>query len=138
MEENVEDSKDKDTDKEKKPKLTLSTILNHIDGVHNNHAMMLIMTTNYPEKLDEALLRSGRVDERILFGYCDIDCLYKMFLNFYRVKCPHKAQISKINVKNNISPCDVENAMRKFNKEPLKAVEMINENKSSKLEEFTF
>lgn len=132
------DDKHNDKHDDKKQHLTLSTILNHIDGVHNNHAMILIMTTNYPEKLDEALIRSGRVDERILFSYCDIECIYKMFLNFYRDLCPHKTIINNIDVKNNVLPCDVENAMRKFNKEPMKAIEMIIENKTSVLEEFTF
>ena len=80
----------------------------------------------------------GRVDERILFGYCDSRSIYKMFSNFYRDKCPTLNQVDVIDNTKNISPCDVENALRKFSKEPLKAIEMINENKGATLEQFTF
>lgn len=64
--------------------LTLSGLLNAIDGVFNNDGRILIMTTNHPEVLDEALIRPGRIDKKILFNNCDkkqIIDLYKMFYN---------------------------------------------------------
>jgi replication-associated recombination protein RarA len=45
---------------EEKPNITLSDVLNCLDGViENNH--IIIMTTNYVEKLDSALIRPGRI-----------------------------------------------------------------------------
>lgn len=64
--------------------LTLSGLLNAIDGVFNNDGRILIMTTNHPEVLDKALIRPGRIDQKILFDNCDkkqITELYKMFFN---------------------------------------------------------
>ena len=108
-------------------KLTLSGILNQIDGVHNNHGMILIMTTNYPEKLDEALIRDGRVDERIFFDYCDYDQIYLMFKNFYNGNSIGIDVIkSQINLdKYKIAPCNVENSMRRYYSNPSSALEDI-------------
>lgn len=51
-------------------KLTLSTILNILDGVLEQPGRILIMTSNHPEKLDKALLRPGRIDVIVHFDYC--------------------------------------------------------------------
>merc|ERR1711902_217941 len=43
-------------------KLTLASLLEVLDGVMEMEGRMLIITTNYPEKLDKALIRPGRID----------------------------------------------------------------------------
>jgi chaperone BCS1 len=43
-------------------KITLAGLLNAIDGVFSRDGRLLVMTTNYPDKLDKALTRPGRVD----------------------------------------------------------------------------
>ncbi len=43
-------------------RLTLSGLLNAIDGVTSTEGRILFMTTNYEERLDPALIRPGRVD----------------------------------------------------------------------------
>ncbi|KAK4934393.1 hypothetical protein LTR10_024330 [Elasticomyces elasticus] len=43
-------------------KISLSGLLNAIDGVAAAEGRVLIMTTNYRDQLDEALVRPGRVD----------------------------------------------------------------------------
>jgi len=47
--------------------LTMSGILNSLDGVASPQGRILIMTTNHKEKLDPALIRPGRVDHIITF-----------------------------------------------------------------------
>lgn len=42
--------------------LSLSVLLNELDGISNNHGRILIMTTNHLESLDPALIRPGRID----------------------------------------------------------------------------
>ena len=67
-----------------KSSLTLSGLLNAIDGVFTCHGRILIMTTNHPEVLDAALIRPGRVDSKYLFSNCNkeqIQGLYEMFFN---------------------------------------------------------
>ena len=41
------------------------------------------MTTNHPETLDEALVRSGRIDFRMELGPCDRHQLAGMFRKFH-------------------------------------------------------
>ena len=46
-------------------KVTLSGFLNTLDGISSNNKVITILTTNYIDKLDEALIRQERVDLRI-------------------------------------------------------------------------
>lgn len=43
-------------------KVTFSTFLNCIDGAFSKHGIITIVTTNHLDKLDPALLRTGRID----------------------------------------------------------------------------
>lgn len=47
---------------EKNNQLTFSGFLNAIDGVRSQEGRIIIMTTNFKERLDPALLRPGRTD----------------------------------------------------------------------------
>ena len=40
----------------------LSCFLNVLDGLIELHGVMIIITTNHPDKLDKALIRPGRID----------------------------------------------------------------------------
>lgn len=60
-----EDAKDGDG-------ITLSALLNAIDGAAAPDGRLLVMTTNYPDKLDGALTRPGRVDRHEEFKYLDV------------------------------------------------------------------
>ena len=69
------EEKNKDKGKEKKEEhtsITMSSLLNVIDGgMIDAHGRILVMTTNHVDKLDPALIRSGRIDRKIEFGLCD-------------------------------------------------------------------
>jgi chaperone BCS1 len=43
-------------------KITFSTFLNCLDGAFSKHGVITIITTNHLDKLDPALLRTGRID----------------------------------------------------------------------------
>ena len=51
------------------PFITFSNFLNILDGVLYKHGSIIFLTTNHPEKLDHALLRVGRIDHFLEFGY---------------------------------------------------------------------
>ncbi|CAM4771966.1 unnamed protein product [Rotaria magnacalcarata] len=53
-----------------KDPLTLSFLLNLIDGIIEQPSRMLIMTTNHPEQIDPALLRPGRINIKQEFKRC--------------------------------------------------------------------
>lgn len=50
--------------KEEPTPVSLSALLNVLDGVFSRDGRILIMTTNHPDKVDPALLRTGRADRR--------------------------------------------------------------------------
>ncbi|KAG7360684.1 cell division protein FtsH [Nitzschia inconspicua] len=49
--------------------LSLSGLLNVLDGVVDTPGRIVIMTTNHPEMLDPALIRPGRVDKKLVLGF---------------------------------------------------------------------
>jgi len=59
---NQNESKIKHTDN-----INLSCFLNILDGIIELHGIMIIMTTNHPEKIDTALIRPGRFDFKYEF-----------------------------------------------------------------------
>jgi chaperone BCS1 len=65
--------------------ISLSGLLNAIDGVASHEGRVLIMTTNHPEKLDAALVRPGRVDRKIGFTLAMKDEVQELFVRMYRV-----------------------------------------------------
>lgn len=64
-------------------KLSLSGLLNILDGVASQEGRVLIMTTNHLEKLDKALIRPGRVDMVVKFGRADADMAASIFRAIY-------------------------------------------------------
>ena len=62
-------------------------LLNAIDGVASHEGHILIMTTNYCERLDPALIRPGRVDVEIEFGYASKETIR-------RVLCSNKTLVA--------------------------------------------
>ena len=52
-------------------------------GVAAHEGSVVFLTTNHPELIDEAAIRSGRVDFRMELGLCDASQLERMFLKFF-------------------------------------------------------
>ncbi|OAA45365.1 bcs1 [Cordyceps fumosorosea ARSEF 2679] len=63
--------------------ISLSGLLNAIDGVASHEGRVLIMTTNKPESLDEALVRPGRVDVQVGFCHASTFQVEELFLRMY-------------------------------------------------------
>ena len=60
-------------------RLSLSGLLNILDGVASQEGRVLIMTTNHIEKLDKALIRPGRVDMIVKFDRADSEMTAAIF-----------------------------------------------------------
>jgi chaperone BCS1 len=61
--------------KDAKSKVTLLGLLNFIDGLWSacGEERLIVFTTNHVEKLDPALIRTGRMDKKIEMSYCDFE-----------------------------------------------------------------
>jgi len=64
-------------------RISLSALLNILDGVASQEGRVLIMTTNHIEKLDEALIRPGRVDMTIKFDLANTQMITTIFRSIF-------------------------------------------------------
>ncbi|MBA0653483.1 hypothetical protein Goklo_020654 [Gossypium klotzschianum] len=69
-------------------KVTLSGLLNFIDGLWLScgNERIIIITTNHKVKLDPALLRPGRMDVHIYMGYCSPAGFRKLAASYLGIK----------------------------------------------------
>ena len=75
------DEEDKDDDSYNG--VTLSGLLNAIDGVLGQDGSIVVMTTNHPQKLDPALVRPGRVDLSVSIGNASTEQLTEAYSRFF-------------------------------------------------------
>ena len=72
-----------DFDKDKNDKITLSFILNIIDGIRETPGRILIITSNNYKSLDSALVRPGRIDYTLEMKNASIDVIKEMYNHYY-------------------------------------------------------
>lgn len=118
--------------------LTLSGILNFFSGVNDYDGRITFFTSNHPDKVDEALYRSGRVDRVFELGHCD----HNQIKRFYKLLL--KTDISDSTLQlfepNKYSPADIVNYFFRYKNSPnfetliQQNIEKINEKKSFQVE----
>ncbi|MCL7040705.1 hypothetical protein MKW94_029197 [Papaver nudicaule] len=104
------------TDQNVDNRVTLSGLLNFIDGLWSTcgRERLIVFTTNYKEKLDPALIRRGRMDKHIELSYCCFEgfkILAKNYLNLdshhlFETLCPlfNETQITPADVAEMLMP----------------------------------
>ncbi|PVH92760.1 hypothetical protein DM02DRAFT_542971 [Periconia macrospinosa] len=60
--------------------MSLSTVLNILDGLVSPEGRALIITANYIKRVDPALIRFGRVDTKVGFRHADEVMISQLFL----------------------------------------------------------
>ncbi|XP_058113658.1 AAA-ATPase At3g50940-like [Magnolia sinica] len=90
--------------------VSLSGVLNFVDGLWSSCGgeRLIIFTTNHKEKLDQALLRAGRMDKHIHLSYCEFDA-FKTLARNYLDTDDHKlfGEIEEVLVAAKMTPADV-------------------------------
>lgn len=67
---------------QKQDGVSFNQFINILDGFGTSHDQFVIMTTNHPEKLDPALVRSGRIDIVLNFGFASDEVINDMIRSF--------------------------------------------------------
>ena len=96
--------------KEDESKVTLSGLLNVIDGLWSTcgEERLIVFTTNYVEKLDPALIRRGRMDKHIELSYCCFEAFKVLAKNYLDLDSHHLfASIRRLMEETNMTPADV-------------------------------
>ena len=63
--------------------VTLSGLLNVLDGFHSPSNVVFVMTTNAADALDPALRRPGRIDYRLYLGEASDSQKYELYRRFF-------------------------------------------------------
>ena len=92
----------------REPVITLSHILNILDGVLETPGRIIIMTTNHIEQLDPALKRPGRFDLVIEFKRSTKECLSEMITHFTGFTFPMET-LNKYDGK--FTPAEIQNIL---------------------------
>ena len=106
--------------------LSLSFMLNLLDGILETPGRILIVTTNHVDKLDEAFLRPGRIDINLEVGYCTIEMIVEMFNFFYDCSCDKLFE--SFDYKTPLTPAVVNKYILNNYKDPKKAYDELNLN----------
>lgn len=91
--------------------ISLSGLLNALDGVITPHGQLTVMTTNNIDVLDEALIRPGRTDKIIGIDYADSEQLMrllKVLLNVDTIMMP------RVERHHRVTPAAVVEAIKPF------------------------
>lgn len=109
-------------------KINLSCFLNILDGIIELHGVMIIMTTNYPDKIDPALIRPGRFDFKHEFKKATKKIILEMLAFRYGLDEHTSTNMNRlINVKDEVlSPAEVQSICFK-NDDVIDAIREINE-----------
>ena len=84
------------TNDSNKSMVSFSGILNVLDGIARKNGLVTIMTTNYINRLDSALIRPGRIDIIINFKNADKDQIEQIFYKFFPDRDDFEKLYSKI------------------------------------------
>ncbi|KAF8010652.1 hypothetical protein BT93_J1336 [Corymbia citriodora subsp. variegata] len=105
----------------KESKVTLSGLLNFIDGLWSacGGERIIVFTTNFVEKLDPALIRRGRMDKHIEMSYCCFEAFKVLARNYLGVEShPLFPTVRRLLEETKMTPADVaENLMPKLDDE---------------------
>uniref|UniRef100_A0ACD5XMS3 Uncharacterized protein n=1 Tax=Avena sativa TaxID=4498 RepID=A0ACD5XMS3_AVESA len=128
--ESGEDDKPKlpgDLEKDEAPKVTLSGLLNFIDGLWSSCGgeRIIMFTTNHKEKLDPALIRRGRMDKHIEMSYCSFGGFKVLAKNYLDIVVEHDmfSEIRQLLEDTNMSPADVAENLMPMSKKKKRAPE---------------
>jgi len=90
--------------------LTLSGVLNALDGVVDADHRMFVMTTNYEAVLDKALTRKGRISIEVKMGYLIEETTREMARHFFAniTREQEDRLVEIVTRRGNVSPADFE------------------------------
>ncbi|PON99585.1 Spastin [Trema orientale] len=139
VEENKSDHHNIHDKKSAGPSLTLSGLLNFIDGIWSScgDERIIIFTTNNKDKLDPALLRPGRMDKRIYMGYCTFEAFKQLASNYLEISGDHHhlyGEIQCLLKKTNVTPAQVAEEFLKYENADIALKEFVKFLKGEKME----
>lgn len=92
-------------------KLTFSGLLNVLDGLNSTSGLITIITTNHLEKLDPALIRSGRIDKVIKLDLPTDDLIREMIGRFITASSEQEQVFTEIKSEGLVSMAQIQDKL---------------------------
>lgn len=71
-------------------KITLSFILNVIDGIRETPGRIMVITSNHYDKIDKALIRPGRIDMTLEMKNASVNVIEEVVRHYYHCDLPRR------------------------------------------------
>lgn len=118
--------------------ITLSYLLNILDGISNADGRIFIASTNHVEKIDPAALRPGRIDIRIDLKRASVSIVREIISHWYECYDKHHScanyhsEFERLWDKNSsrftdekLKPCDILNVLQAYCRDIQKALDIL-------------
>lgn len=112
--------------------ITMSGLLNSIDGVSSKDNRLIFMTTNHIENLDTALLRCGRTDLKLEFTYSTKNQAKRLFEKFYPEHNHLSQEFADNILENTYSVSHLQEILLRCRKDPSQTITFLKENNNAK------
>ena len=73
-------------DEKEKKQVSISTVLNIMDGLAKKNRLITIMTTNHYDRLSDAFKRAGRIDMNVEFDIASVESFHQIIQFFCKYK----------------------------------------------------
>lgn len=114
-----------DRDGSEQGTISMSSLLNTLDGVATPHGLITVMTTNRFDVLDPALTRAGRMDMVEMLDYPSVNVISDMYKHFFGVTPNWKTQRNRDAPIKGLSTSQVAEVMKRHMDDPAGASKAI-------------
>ena len=124
--------KERKSNDEARNMISFSGLLNVLDGIATPHNLVVFITTNFKNNLDAALIRPGRVDYIMSFGYVikeQVIDIFVRYMNLVENDLAVKFYNAMKDLKINVTFSLVQQYLLKYIDNPITAIDNIDEMK---------
>ncbi|KAJ3434195.1 putative atpase [Anaeramoeba flamelloides] len=115
------------SEKKDQNRVSFSGLLNCLDGVSSQEGRLFFLTTNHIERLSPALIRPGRVDQKIYFPLAQKSQIERLFLKFYQKETKLAKEFAELIPEEEISIATIQQHFLRYLQKPKECIENYKE-----------
>ncbi|KAJ3435988.1 putative atpase [Anaeramoeba flamelloides] len=111
------------SEKKDQNRVSFSGLLNCLDGIGSQEGRLFFLTTNHIDRLSPALIRPGRVDQKIYFPRAQKSQTKRLFLKFYKNETKLADQFAELIPEEEISIAMIQQHFLRYLHQPKECIE---------------
>ncbi|KAJ3437714.1 putative atpase [Anaeramoeba flamelloides] len=115
------------SEKKDQNRVSFSGLLNCLDGIGSQEGRLFFLTTNHIDRLSPALIRPGRVDQKIFFPLAQKPQTERLFLKFYKNETKLAKQFAELIPEEEISIAMIQQHFLRYLQKPKECIENYQE-----------